>query len=194
MENHNYNYQGRLREPPYGRIAKQILQYLAMGITIYICCSSPTGTRRFLRNIKKEWKTYNTRKSLERLHSHKLVSYRKKQDGTVAVTITQKGRKKVHDWDIEKLAIKKPAKWDGRWRIVAFDIAEQRRKGRNALRNMLRILGFIQIQKSMFVHPYACRREIVFLREFFSILEREVLYFSSDTFVNEDYLKRKFGL
>lgn len=194
MEKHNHNVGGRLREPPYGRIAKQILKYLAMGVAIYIGCSSPTGTRRFLRNIKKEWKVYNTRKSLERLHIHKLVSYRKKQDGTVVVTITQKGKKKVHDWDIENLVIKKPAAWDGRWRIVAFDIAEQRRKGRNALRTMLRRLGFMQVQKSMFVCPYACRKEIRFLREFFSIPEKEVLYFSSDTFVNAHQLKRKFGL
>ncbi|TSC79435.1 MAG: PaaX family transcrtiptional regulator [Parcubacteria group bacterium Gr01-1014_29] len=183
-----------VRESPYGHLAKEILRYLAVGVAIYFMFSSPVGTRRFLKNVKKEWDKQSTRRSLESLRRHKLVSYQEKQNGQVVVTITQQGRKKVQEWNLENLTIKKPAHWDGRWRIVAFDIAERRRKGRDALRKMLQRLGFLQIQKSVFVYPYSCKPEIEFLMEFFSIPAREVIYVSSDRFPQEQKLKKKFHL
>jgi len=182
------------RASPYGHLAKEILYYLALGVSIYFICSSPAGTRRFLKNIKKEWSRKSARASLSSLHKNGFISYREKHNGTTIVTITQKGRRKVKEWNLEHLIIKKPEKWDGRWRIVAFDIAEKRRKGRNALRKMLQKLGFLRIQKSIFIHPYSCKQELEFLMNFFLIPEREVLYISTDKFPQEQLFKKKFHI
>lgn len=180
---------------PHGTFAKDILRYLATGIAIYIVCSSPAGTRRLLKNIKKEWKRKNTLSAMERLHRHKLISYKEKSGGnTIEVIITRAGKRKVEDWNVENLVIKKPDLWDKRWRIVTFDISEKRKKGRDALRMMLRRLGFFQLQKSVLVHPYSCRAEIEFLKELYSIPENEVLYFSTDRIPREASLKRIFKI
>lgn len=43
--------------------------------------------------------------------------------------------------------------WDGKWRIVVFDIAEKERSLRNFLRDKLTSLGFGKLQESVYVTP-----------------------------------------
>ena len=64
------------------------------------------------------------------------------------------------------MKIRKPAKWDGKWRIVVFDIPENLRSIRQALREHLCRLQFYQLQKSVFVLPYECGDEIEFYWSF----------------------------
>lgn len=45
-------------------------------------------------------------------------------------------------------------KWDGKWRIIFFDIPEKKRRYRDELRSMLKVLGFKEFQKSIWVSPY----------------------------------------
>lgn len=182
------------RKPPYGILAKDILRYLAIGVALTIILSSPSGTRRLLKDIKREWRKKNALRALDSLRKHKLISYRQKDNNTCLVTITQAGKKKVKEWNMETMTIEKPAQWDRRWRIVIFDIREDRKKGRDALRAMLKKLGFYQLQRSVFIYPYSCRAEVEFICNVFSLPEREVLYFSTDHISYELLLKRKFKL
>jgi hypothetical protein len=46
------------------------------------------------------------------------------------------------------------AKWDGKWRIVLFDVPEQKRPIRDYLRNVLKRHGFVEFQRSMWVWPH----------------------------------------
>ena len=50
--------------------------------------------------------------------------------------------------------IQKELKWDGKWRIVLFDVPEQKRPVRDYLRGVLKRHGFIEFQRSMWVWPY----------------------------------------
>ena len=45
-------------------------------------------------------------------------------------------------------------KWDGKWRIILFDVPESKRPIRDYLRNVLKRQGFIEFQRSMWVWPY----------------------------------------
>lgn len=45
--------------------------------------------------------------------------------------------------------------WDGRWRIVSFDIPESERKVRSAIRRLLKGLGFKGFQRSVWISPLA---------------------------------------
>jgi len=55
--------------------------------------------------------------------------------------------------DSGKFLIDEPEeKWDGRWRIVIFDIPEQRRVIRNLLRRNLKKWGFTHLQKSVWIN------------------------------------------
>ena len=61
-------------------------------------------------------------------------------------------------WNLEqknKVVAKTTASpWDGKWRIVLFDVPEQKRPIRDYLRNVLKRHGFIEFQRSMWVWPH----------------------------------------
>jgi len=73
------------------------------------------------------------------------------------------------EYIINNTIINKPKSWDKKWRLVIFDIPETHRKHRVAFRNKLKQLGFIQFQKSVWIHPYECQNEISFLAEYLNI-------------------------
>lgn len=45
-------------------------------------------------------------------------------------------------------------KWDKKWRIIFFDIPEKKRRYRDELRAMLKVIGFKEFQKSTWIYPY----------------------------------------
>jgi DNA-binding transcriptional regulator PaaX len=65
--------------------------------------------------------------------------------------------------------INKPQKWDGKWRMVMFDLPVRFSKARNALRFKLKQLGFIQFQKSVWIYPYSCKEEIAFVSDYYRV-------------------------
>ncbi|MEK7154445.1 MAG: hypothetical protein AAB792_02725 [Patescibacteria group bacterium] len=84
-----------------------------------------------------------------------LIEYSPDQD----YIITAKGRQKINFGRIESLRIEK-CKKDGFWRIIIFDVPEQRRGARDVLRDKLNEFGCYQLQKSIYATPYICEKEI----------------------------------
>ncbi len=70
-------------------------------------------------------------------------------------------------------------KWDGRWRVVSWDIPERRKEARNLLRYKLKYIGFVQFQKSVWGSKINCTKQ---LREFIKKvgIEDWVKVFESD--------------
>lgn len=52
-------------------------------------------------------------------------------------------------------------KWDGKWRVVMFDIPEESREKRALLRMLLKKNNFKMLQASVFINPYPLNREAV---------------------------------
>jgi len=50
--------------------------------------------------------------------------------------------------------------WDGRWRLVIFDIPEKRRIARDLLRQKLKAFGFIKWQKSVWASKKNCTKPL----------------------------------
>jgi len=69
-----------------------------------------------------------------------------KKESKKVYKITNKGKVKILKYDI----IKRSRKWDGKWRVIIFDIPANKKKVRDFLRNRLKILGFKQLQKKVF--------------------------------------------
>lgn len=60
-----------------------------------------------------------------------------------------------------KLAMSKPKKWDGKWRIIIFDVPEKLKGKRELLRGELKAYGFLQIQKSVLAYPHPLPQEFI---------------------------------
>ncbi len=65
----------------------------------------------------------------------------------------------------EKLRIRKPKKWDEKWRVVIFDIPEKYRSSRERFRRILKKAGFLRLQDSVWIHPYDCEELVAFMRK-----------------------------
>ncbi len=92
-----------------------------------------------------------------------------------------------------KAQLETPKVWDGKWRMVIFDIPEEDRQQRNRLRFLLKVNGFQQIQKSVFVNPYPLNRDaLTYLRE--TGLDEFIRVFRIDQVDNEAKLKKQFNL
>lgn len=80
--------------------------------------------------------------------------------------IQYKFTKTGKDW-LERSQIKyfklQNKKWDGYWRVVIFDIPQEYSKKRNILRRRLQWWGLHMLQKSIFVFPYSCEKELGYL-------------------------------
>jgi len=176
-----------------GELTKQVLIALSVGLIITTAMILPGSAIMFKPFIKK-FKTnkQNLIKSLQALKRDRLVDFR--EDGNISkITITEKGRKKLLIYELDNLEIKKPKKWDGIWRIVTFDIPEKKKSARNALRDKLKELGFCQLHKSVFVHPYPCLSEVQFIEEIFQI-GPYINFIEAKNIADDDWLKSKYNL
>lgn len=72
--------------------------------------------------------------------------------------LTRKGFNKSLFVLINHLAIRIPRKWDGKWRIVIFDLPKNYAGNRDFFRRHLIDIGFIQVQKSVWAFPFPCKK------------------------------------
>ena len=132
----------------------------------------PDAYFRVIKSIAKEWKKINKRSlrdSIRKLYQSKIIDYRENNDGTVKLVLTEAGKKRALIYNLDKIKIKKPLMWDKLWRVVTFDIPEDKKKGRMALAGKLKDIGFYPMQKSVFIHPYECKDEVNFIVEIFDL-------------------------
>ncbi|KKT28384.1 MAG: Repressor in ring oxydation complex/ phenylacetic acid degradation pathway related protein (PaaX) [Candidatus Azambacteria bacterium GW2011_GWC2_45_7b] len=90
-------------------------------------------------------------------------------NGGLIYRFTESGRDLTKKLLLETLEIKSSSKWDKKWHVVVFDIPEKYKKARYALWSQLKNLGFYQLQRSVWVHPFPCEHEIKFLCDIFNI-------------------------
>lgn len=178
-----------------GPTAKKILLLLGGGLALSLT-QRPDAYFRIIRGISKEWQVINKRtlhESIKRLYQSKLIDYRENDDGTITLILNNEGSKRVLKYNLDALKIKKPVRWDGLWRIVAFDIPEHFKQERNALASKLRQLGFYPLQKSVFIYPYNCQSEVDFIIEIFDLRPYVRFIVAKKTDIDLD-LKNKFNL
>jgi CRISPR-associated endonuclease Cas2 len=86
----------------------------------------------------------------------------KEVDGRVE--LTREGRAHIERILMYDYRIPEPVLWDGKWRILMFDIHERRRHVRTQLRDLLKGAGFVRLQDSVWVHPYRCDEFVTLVR------------------------------
>ncbi len=174
---------------------KQKILLLLMGGLAFGFSYTPQRQWRILKGVSKEWKKINEkelRKDIKQLYQTKLIEIKKNADGFTTIILTEKGENKAITYNFNNMKIDKQ-KWDGKWRLVIFDIPERKRSGRDDLREKLKEIGFYELQKSVWVCPYNCKDQIDFIIEFFDL--REYVRFAVvDSIDNELHLKKIFNL
>lgn len=176
-------------------IAQKILLLLLAGVALGLT-RSPRQYFRILKDVKKDWERidrYALHRTIKRLYKSGLIETRDNPDGSTTIVLSKSGKEVALTYQIDEMEIHKMPRWDGKWRIIIFDVPENRKRARDALSRKLKQLGFYQFQKSVFVHPFECQNEIDFIREFFKV-GPYVKYIMAEEIENQSFLKKHFGL
>lgn len=125
------------------------------------------------------------------------------QDGLVTVSgtygerrvgLTEKGLEVLEQIEFGEYEIPEPAFWDGKWRVLIFDINERRRRVRDQLRRLLQGKGFVRIQDSVWVYPYPCDEFISLIRAHLKSSVGEVRSFVAEALESDKPLREHFRL
>lgn len=181
----------KIRSP----LKQKILLLLATGVLLGLT-RSPRQYFRLIKAVAREWQWIDRKylyQVIDEFKKERLVVYEERDDGTIKIVLTELGRQKTIEFDVDKLVIRQPARWDKKWRLIIFDIPEKKRRARDALRDKLKELGFYELQKSVLVCPFPCFNELNFLIEFFEI--RNYVRLAEASFLTNDAeLMLKFKL
>ncbi len=128
---------------------------------------------------------YVTRK---RLLARGLIEY---QNGLLR--LTERGRDELQLIETRNYQIEKPKRWDKKWRMLIFDIREERKGLRDKVRQTLVSIGFKRLQDSVWVYPYDCEDLVALLKADFHI-GKDLLYIIADAIENDVWLKKEFTL
>lgn len=112
--------------------------------------------------------------AIRRLNQKRLVELIEKGDG-LYIKITDSGKQLVKNFDYDNLQLPRLKKWDKKWRLIIFDIPNEKRKERQVFSKKLKEIGFYPLQESVFIYPYECRDEVDFICEFL-LISRHVNY------------------
>lgn len=170
-------------------VAKQII--IAIGVLgIISAVMIAPGLAKIVPLLKKI-DIARINQELKRLHKRGLVEIIKRKNGITTMKLTKEGKKKLARYKIDLLEIEKPKKWDGKWRVIIFDIPVKKNSARESLRKKMKRLGFYKLQQSVFVHPFPCLEIVQFLRDYFGV-SSEVEYLEVEKLESQNKLIEYF--
>ena len=160
-------------------LTREILFVAAAGPTLLSALASPKAVEvlKLPLKLRKDWDKIDRRRmheAIKRLNQKRLIELVEKS-GELYIKITTDGKRLIRSFDYDNLILPRPKKWDKKWRLVIFDIPNEKNKERRAFSKKLKDIGFYPLQESVFIYPYDCRDEIDFICEFL-LINRHVNY------------------
>lgn len=146
--------------------------------------------KKYLKyKLRKSYKPNQIKNSIYYLRKRKFIAY---EGNNKNIKLTDLGKRRLSKIDYENLEIK-TGNWDGKWRFLFFDIPEEKLGARDTFRRKLKLLGFFHFQRSVFVCPYPCEKEINFMTDYLDITPCVYLV-TAKRFSGDEYLLKEFAL
>lgn len=143
--------------------------------------------RRLLKHLDKR----------ECQREYQRIVYNLKAQGYLAgdyehgLQLTDKARARLAQREADIHPIHSQKSWDHQWRIIIYDIPEKSKSARNALAHILRTIGCFQLQKSAWITPFPCRKDIETIAAKYEV-DQHITYFETTSLDNAKPLMRRF--
>lgn len=171
-------------------LQKIILQTVATAGVLSVALLAPNALRALKQiGLIPKWRQkeiFNS--SRNRLVKAGLLTYEGK-----FLRLTDKGKVKLRQLETRNYNLAKPKRWDKKWRVLIFDVPEKRRGIRDKIRNTITAVGFMRLQKSVWVYPYDCEDFVNLIKTDFKI-GKDLLYLIVDSIENDKAIKNFFQL
>ena len=180
------------KEIKMGKIQKAILGTVAVAGILGIAMVAPNALQAlkifgFGKGISRS-QINSVSNSRQRLVKAGMLEYEGK-----FLKLTEKGKKILEKIEKQNYKINIPRKWDKKWRVIIFDIKEERKSLRNKVRYTLINIGFMCLQKSVWIYPYDCEDLINLIKSDFKV-GKDILYMIVDRVENDKKIMEHFGL
>ncbi|PIP58202.1 MAG: hypothetical protein COX02_01565 [Candidatus Vogelbacteria bacterium CG22_combo_CG10-13_8_21_14_all_37_9] len=170
----------RLRIDPVKRnyLTQAIMISVYIAGTMAIIAIAPKALE-LVKPLKRIWKRsqnqqkYYISKKIKDLIKKDLLVIDK--NGNVSITATGEN---FLAKETKKENINNKADWDGKWRVIIFDIKERERRKRDYFRIELQESGFIKLQNSVWISPFPNDDLIELLKQDLR-LQSEIIYFEA---------------
>ncbi len=150
-------------------ITHVVLPILGAGALLAVALVAPNVVQILdINGTKHRFDRHRARRNLAHLKKRGYLEQKGKRTDWNYV-LTEKGRALLARKNIEDISLPTPKRWDGQWRMVIFDIPENFKKARNALRWKLQQMGFRYLNLSVWVHPYECRDQINAIAKYYEV-------------------------
>lgn len=148
---------------------KQLLRYLDKVREFVLPLSKQEGYRALRRGLPELdlYFPFSLERTANQLERRGFVEKENTNEG-ILIRIKDKGKTQILKYSLLNMSPSK-GKWDGKWRLVFFDVAEFDRKKRDQFRKYLKQLEMEQFQKSVFISPYNIFDQVRYLREVLNI-------------------------
>jgi len=143
--------------------------------------------QKLMKHLDKRERERELMRVVRYMRSQRLVSGNYQH----GLQITPRGHKRLAKAQLDSLQVVKPPSWDKNWRLIFFDIPEPSKAGRDQLIIKLKGLGFYQLQRSVWVHPFPCREVIEELGAYYQI-DQYITYVETAYIDNQRQLAKKF--
>lgn len=146
------------------KLAFLLLKILLIGGAAFLALAFPKIFVAF-HDSKKTTKLFlriEDDKIIKAGSSRGYLHYLKISESQYQVELTDKGRQLALKYALSNFTLHQDKKWDGRWRLITFDIKEKWRGIRDVMRDKFKKMGMYPHQKSVFISPYDCEGEIKF--------------------------------
>ena len=175
-----------------GEIAEIILSTLLVVGVIAVAVTMPNVVQLFKYFIPQNAADRGRIKnSVSRLERGGYIETKGGKKGLYA--LTTKGRERAMRYAIEQMRIASQKTWDKKWRLIMFDVPEGKVQARRAINFALKRLGCVQYQKSVFITPFPCSKEIDFIGECFGVRDHIRIIVASEIEQSEP-LKKVFKI
>ncbi len=173
---------------------KTVLTVLKLVGGLALVLLAPNAAMLLAPERKRGYDKLALRRSAYYLKRRGDVSF-SRRNGETYVMLTKQGASRLTQLEnVRILRAKVQKEWDGRWRIVIFDIPEQERLLRDAFRRKLRELGCELLQGSVWITPFDIREDVNRLRRAAKFNEISVQCVIAETFDDEAKFRRRFKL
>lgn len=181
--------QGR-RKAKKNEIKKLILETVKVAglVSVVVVAPNVVGAMAKVGLIRSPRQKDLVERSYQRLVRQGLLKFEGKN-----LRLTPKGEQALQLLEFRDYKQQKPLRWDGKWRILMFDIPEHRKGLRQKVRSTFVDLGFVRLQDSVWVYPYDCEDLVTLLKADFKV-GKDILYIIADSIENDRTLRRQFNL
>lgn len=107
--------------------------------------------------------------------------------------LTAKGQRRLVSLTLSEYGATHSRRWDGKWRVLIFDIPEYNKKLREKIRRTLIAIGFIRLQDSVWIFPYDCEDLITLLKTDFET-GKKMRYMIVEELEGDKEIRSAFGL